>query len=429
MTSPLSLSPRLSDERSDNRVVVTGLGTVNPLGSDVNSTWAALKAGRSGIRVTDRFGHAPFGKVIAGEVIWFDPERFIKAKRLRHMDRSAQLGLVAALEALHDARLNGTTALGPRCGVIFGSGFGGLTTFEKHYATLDTQGPRKVNPFTLTGLLPDAVSGEIAIEVGASGPNMAVVTASATGATAIGEAAEIIRRGDADVMIAGASEAPLTPILLAGLNAMGALAQPGDDPTRACAPFDALRTGSVLAEGAAAVILESWSHARQRGATPYAELCGYGTANDAFDLVASEPTGRGPVLAMNMALRKASIEPGMVGYYNAHGTGTRMNDRIESLALKRVFGDHAYRLPISSSKSMTGHLMGAAGALEAVVTILALHHSVLPPTINYEHPDADCDLDYIPNKARIAAGLSVAMSHSIGLGGHNASLIFRSAQF
>ncbi len=298
---------------------------------------------------------------------------------------------------------------------------------EEGFHTLQKKGPRRISPFFLTNFLPDASTGHVAILTGAMGPNMAVVSACATGAGSIGEAAEIIRRGDADMMIAGGAEAPLTPMLYASFNALRAVASPGDDPASACKPFDMRRDGFVVAEGAAMMILESMEHAQKRGARIYAELAGYGCANDAFDMVASEETGRGAILAMEMALRKSKLEPDRIGYVNAHGTGTPMNDRVETLAIKRVFGEHAYRLAVSSTKSMTGHMMGAAGAIEAVFSVLALHDQVLPPTMHYEVPDPDCDLDYVPNEARPAQDLDATMSTSIGLGGHNVALLFQRA--
>jgi 3-oxoacyl-[acyl-carrier-protein] synthase II len=409
------------------QVVVSGLGAVSPTGSDVGTTWESILAGRSGIGRLTRFAAAESECAIAGEVRDFEPTKWLPAKTIRHADRSVQFGVIAALEALSDAGLAGGS-LGPRAGVIFGSSLGGHGVLEAQNAVLEEQGPRRVSPFMLPNLLPDAASGYIAILAGATGPNMAVLSASATGSSAIGEAAEIIRRGDADVMIAGAAEAPLTPVLYAGFAAMRTLAEAGDDPAHACRPFDLNRTGFVIGEGAGAVVLESREHAVARGARVYAELAGYGSGNDAFDIVASEPSGRGAALAMSAGLRKAGIKPEQVSYINAHGTASEMNDRVETAAIKKAFGDHAYRLAVSSTKSMTGHLMGAAGALEAVITILSLYHSILPPTINYETPDPDCDLDYVPNKARPAPGIEAALSHSVGLGGHNASLVFRRFQ-
>ena len=407
------------------RVVVSGVGAVTPLGNDVPSTWQALIAGRSGIDHITRFDTSPFKDAIAGEVRDFQPEARLPSRDRRHMDRNVQMGAIAALEAVADAGLEPHLPFGPQAGVVFGAGAGGYVLLDEQRDVFLRKGHRRVSPFFLTNILPDAVSGQVAILTGALGPNMAVVAACATGTGAIGEAAEIIRRGDADIMIAGGTEAPLTPLLFAGFTALRALATAGDDPRSACKPFDLRRDGFVISEGAGAVVLESLDHATARGATPYAEIVGYGSSNDAFDLIASEESGRGPVLALEMALRKAQIDASTIGYVNAHGTGTAMNDRVETVALKRVFGKHAYRFAVSSTKSMTGHMMGAAGAVEAIFTILALRHQLLPPTMHYAQPDPDCDLDYVPNAARPAPGLEAVLSNSIGLGGHNAALIFR----
>lgn len=412
------------------RVVVTGLGAVTPLGNDVQSTWGALLAGRSGIGPLTRFDASPFDIAIAGEVRDFHPEATLtgtalNSKDMRHMDLYSQFGAVAALEAVRDSGLDRDMPLGPKAGVVFGAGSGGYSILDDQATILRTRGPRRVSPFFLTNVLPDAVSGHIAILTGAMGPNMAVISACATGAGAIGEASEIIRRGDAEVMIAGGAEAPLTPTLYAGFAALRAIATPGIDPSQACKPFDRRRDGFVVAEGAGAVVLESWEHAQKRGAKPYAEIIGYGSSNDAFDMVASEESARGPILAMEMALRKAGIDRTSIGYVNAHGTGTPMNDRVETAALKSVFADHAYEFAISSTKSMTGHMMGAAGAVEAIISVLALRDQTLPPTMHLDEPDPECDLDYIPNSFRVAVDLECVLSNSIGLGGHNASLIFR----
>ena len=409
------------------RVVVTGLGALTPLGNDLPSTWQSVLAGRSGIAPITLFDASAYDAAIAGEVKDFSPEDCLPAKEARYMDRNVQFACAAALEALRDAGIEIGDGLGPSAGIVIGSGAGGHVLLEEGFQTLATKGPRRISPFFLTNFLPDAATGHVAILTGAMGPNMAVVSACATGAGSIGEAAEVIRRGDADIMIAGGAEAPLTPTLYAAFNALRAVASPGDDPSRACKPFDARRDGFIVAEGAAIVVLESLEHATSRGARVYAELAGYGSANDAFDMVASEETGRGAILAMEMALRKSKLEPERVGYVNAHGTGTPMNDRVETLAIKRVFGEHAYRLAVSSTKSMTGHMMGAAGAIEAIFTILALHEQVLPPTMHYEVPDPECDLDYVPNAARQAGDLEAALSTSIGLGGHNAALLFQRA--
>jgi beta-ketoacyl-acyl-carrier-protein synthase II len=409
------------------RVVVTGVGAVTPVGNTAPDSWLALLAGRSGIGRISLFDASPFDVDVAAEVKDFRPEAVLPPKEARRMDRYSQLGCVAALEAVADAGLSVEAPLGPSAGIVFGSGSGGMTMVREQYEILQEKGSRRVSPFFLTNLIPDAVSGHIAILTGAMGPNMAVISACATGAGAIGEAAEIIRRGDAEVMIAGGAEAPLNPIMYSSFAAMRAIATPGDDPASACKPFDRRRDGFVVGEGAAAMVLESLDHARGRGATPIAELVGYGSSNDAFDMVAAEESGRGVVLAIEMALRKAGIERESVGYVNAHGTGTPLNDRVETAALKQVFGDHAYRFAVSSTKSMTGHMMGAAGAFEAVVAALALRDQVLPPTVNYEEPDPDCDLDYVPNVARPVRNLEAALSTSVGLGGHNAALLFRRA--
>jgi beta-ketoacyl-acyl-carrier-protein synthase II len=407
------------------RIAVTGLGAVTPLGNDVASTWQGLMAGRSGI---DFVSCLPtFPGAIGGEVRDFRTQDYVPSKHVNHMDRYSQFAAVAALAAIKDAGLDRDMPFGAETGIVFSSSVGGYGVLGAQLDLVKRRGPRNVSPFTLSRVLPDSASGQIAILTGATGPNMAVTSASASGASAIGEAAEIIRRGDAEVMIAGAAEAPLTPILYAGFSAMRALASSGHEPAAACRPFDMGRTGFVVAEGAGAVVLESMEHARERGATVYAELAGYGSANDAFDMVASEPSGRGPVLSMRMALSKAGLPLETIGYVNAHGTASKMNDRIETAALKQVFGEHARRLAVSSTKSMMGHLMGAAGAVEAVISVLALTHESLPPTINYEQPDPDCDLDYVPNVARAAPGLQAVLSHSIGLGGHNATLVFTRA--
>ena len=416
-------SDRLRPGDGHRRVVVTGLGAVTPVGNDVSSTWRALLAGRSGVGRITLFDASKFEVDVAAEVKGFRPEA-LPQKEARRMDRYSQFGAIAALEALGDAGLSVEAPMGPRVGVVFGAGSGGYTLLEEQARVLRESGPRRVSPFFLTNVLPDAISGHIAILTGAMGPNMAVVAACATGAAAVGEAAEMIRRGDADVMIAGGAEAPLNQTLYAAFNAMRAIAI-ANPVEESCRPFDRRRNGFVVGEGAGALVLESLEHARDRGARIHAELCGYGCSNDAFDMVASEESGRGPVLSMEIALRKAEVTPDQIGYINAHGTGTPLNDKVETAAIKRVFGAHARRLAVSSTKSMTGHMMGAAGAVEAVVTVLALELQVLPPTINYAEPDPDCDLDYVPNKARPVSGLDYALSTSIGLGGHNAALLFR----
>jgi len=406
------------------RVVVTGLGAVTPLGNDAASTWQALLHGRSGIAPITLFDASPFEVQIGGEVKGFRPEDWIPAKELRRMDRSAQMGVVAALQAVRDACLSIGEAESAGVGVIFGSGAGGHGLLLEQQKILEQKGHRRVSPFLISHMLPDAASAHIAIALGATGPNMAVVSACATGSGAVGEAWETIRRGDAEAVVAGGCEAPLVPVLWAGFHALRAMADDKEDPTRACKPFDRRRDGFVIAEGAAALLLENLEHARARGARIYAEVAGYGASNDAFDMVAPHESGRGPILCMEMALRKSGLAREEVDYINAHGTGTPLNDRVETLAIKQVFGEHAYRLAVSSTKSMTGHLMGAAGALESLVAVLAIRDQVLPPTINYQERDPDCDLDYVPNEAR-PAPVRVAMSNSVGLGGHNATVMFR----
>jgi beta-ketoacyl-acyl-carrier-protein synthase II len=409
------------------RVVVTGLGAVTPLGNDFRESWRAVLSGRSGIGPITLFDASQFESRIAGEVKDFRAEVHLPAKEVRHMDRYVQFAATAALEAVRDAELEIGRGLGPEAGVVFGAGAGGYTLLDEAFETLKTKGQRRISPYFLTNVLPDAAAGHIAILTGAMGPNQAVISACATGAGSVGEAAEIIRRGDATIMIAGGAEAPITPLLYASFNALRAIASHGEDPATACKPFDNRRDGFVVAEGAGALVLESWEHAERRGAHVYAELTGYGSSNDAYDMVASEETGRGAVLAIEMALRKAGIEPHRIGYVNAHGTATPMNDRVETQALKRVFAKHAYRMAVSSTKSMTGHMMGAAGAVEALFSVMALHDQILPPTMHYQEPDPDCDLDYVPNAARPVKGLEAALSTSIGLGGHNAALIFQRA--
>ncbi len=406
------------------RVVVTGLGAVTPLGNNADSTWQALLHGRSGIGPITLFDVSPFEVQIGGEVRDFQPEDWIPAKELRRMDRSAQMGVVAALQAVRDACLSIGESESAGVGVIFGSGAGGYGLLLEQQKVLEEKGYRRVSPFLVSHILPDATSGHIAIQLGAMGPNMGVISACATGTGAVGESWETIRRGDAEAMVAGGCEAPLVPILWAGFHALRALADDKEDPTRASKPFDRRREGFVIAEGAAALVLESLDHARARGARIYAEMIGYGASNDAFDMVASHESGRGPTLCMESALRKSGLPPEEVDYINAHGTGTPLNDRVETQAIKQVFGEHAYRFAVSSTKSMTGHLMGAAGALEALAAVLAIRDQVLPPTINYQERDPDCDLDYVPNEAR-PARVRVALSNSVGLGGHNATVIFR----
>lgn len=406
------------------RVVVTGLGAVTPVGNDVGSTWQSLIAGRSGIARVTRFDPTPLAVQIGGEVKNFDPLQYVDRKDLRRMDLNVQYAVAAARQAVADARLCISPCNAEHVGVIVGSAIGGIKTMLDQQKVLEERGPTRVSPFFLQNLIPDTASGQVAIYLGARGPNMAVVSACATGGHALGEAAETIRRGDAEVMIAGGTEMALVPLVYAGFTVMRALASGDEGPELASRPFDRTRSGFVMAEGAAMLILEEIEHARRRDAPVYAEFVGYGSTNDAFDLAAPVDNGDGIARAMRMALRKAQLMPDQVDYINAHGTGTPLNDKFETSAVKSVFGEHAYRLAMSSTKSMTGHMMGATGAVEAMACILAIAHGAIPPTINYRYPDPECDLDYVTNHARQST-VNVAMSNSMGLGGHNSCVVFR----
>jgi 3-oxoacyl-[acyl-carrier-protein] synthase II len=406
------------------RVVVTGLGMISPLGNDVASNWDALSSGRSGITRISVFDTTGFSVDIAGEVKGFEPLTYVDRKDLRRMDRNVQYAVGAATQAVADSRLCIKSLNAETVGVVYGTAIGGLKTTLDNQKILEEKGPSRVSPFYLQNLIPDTASGQVAISTGAQGPNMAIVSACATGGHSLGEAAETIRRNDADVMIAGGTEACVVPLVVAGFTVMRALASGANGPEQACRPFDRTREGFVMAEGSGCVILEELEHARQRDAHIYAELIGYGSSSDAYDLAAPVEKGAGIARAMRMALRKSGVDPSEVDYINAHGTGTPLNDKFETAAVKSVFGDHAYRLAMTSTKSMTGHMMGAAGAIEAIACILAIVNGVIPPTLNYRYPDPECDLDCVPNVARVTP-VRVAMSNSMGLGGHNSSLIFR----
>ena len=409
-------------EHAGRRVLVTGLGALTPLGLDMESTWEGLVAGRSGIGPVTAFDASEFPGAIAGEVKGFEPERHADARLLRRVDRSSVLAMAAARQAVCDAGIDLEREAPGSVGIVLGTGVGGAHLFVEGQRTLEERGARRVNPFMIANGLPDTASGLVAIALGARGPNMAIAAACATGGAAVGEGAELVRRGDADVVVAGGFEAPLRPIYYAGFVAMRALAA-HDDPREASRPFDADRNGFVIAEGAGALVLEDADHARARGARVYAEWLGAATASDAHDMVASDEDGRGIALAMRRALAAGGVEPPEVDYVNAHGTGTPMNDRVETRAIREVFGAHAGRLAVSSTKSMLGHMMGGAGAVEAAVAALACERQMAPPTINYRTPDPECDLDYVPNEAR-ALDVRRAMSTSVGLGGHNSALIF-----
>jgi beta-ketoacyl-acyl-carrier-protein synthase II len=415
--------PPFFDLADEQRVVVTGLGVVCPVGNDVASAWAAIVEGRSGVGRITKFDASELENDIAAEVRDFHPEEVIAAKDLRRMTVPAQYAVVAAQQAAADARLAIDGSNAAEVGVIFGSAGGGYGFILEQERTFRERGARRVSPFLISHMLPDASSGHIAIMLGAQGPNFCPGSACATGTTAVGEAMETIRRGDARAIVCGGTDEPVLPVLMAGFQALRGMAT-GPDPAKACKPFDANRNGFVVGEGAAALVLESFASARARGARVYAEVAGYGSSNDAFDMEASHDSARGPALAMRLALRKSGLPPEEIDYINAHGTGTPLNDRVETAAIKEIFGEHAYTLAVSSTKSMVGHLMGGAGALEALVTVKAIAEGVVPPTINYETPDPECDLDYVPNVAR-REPVRAAMSTSVGLGGHNAAVLFR----
>jgi 3-oxoacyl-[acyl-carrier-protein] synthase II len=405
-----------------HRVAVTGLGAVTPLGNDWRSTWDAAVAGRSGIDFITAFDASEFPVRIAAEVKDFDPTAVVGPKEARRFDRNVLLSLAAATESWADAGLEGVYEPA-RVGVLFGTAIGGIIQIVEQHDALLERGPDRVSPYFIPNVLPDTASGQIALTLGLRGPNYAPVSACATGSTAVGEAAEVIRRGDADAVLAGGAEAAVTPLILAGFCAMRGLAAEEEYPPRASRPFDATRAGFVMGEGACVLVLEELEAARARGARVYAEILGYGASNDAYHLATPDPESVGVAEMMVAALRRAGVAPERVGYINAHGTSTPLGDAAETRAIKRVFGDHAYSLAVSSTKSMHAHCFGAAGAVEAMMCVLALRDGVLPPTINYEVPDPECDLDYVPNEAR-RVQVEVALSNAMGLGGHNGCVLF-----
>jgi 3-oxoacyl-[acyl-carrier-protein] synthase II len=406
------------------RVAVTGIGAVTPLGLDVPSTWRAALAGESGIGWISTFDTDGLPVRVAGEVKGFDPAQVVSAKEARKLERNVLLGVAAGREALTDAGLNGFDPT--RVGVVFGSAIGGVPGILEQADVLRERGPDRVSPNFLPNVLVDSVSGQLAISLGIKGPNYAVVSACATGSHAVGEAAEMIKRGSADAVLAGGTEACIVPLILAGFTAMRGLAAENEEPSRASRPFDATRAGFVMSEGAGALLLEDWDTAAQRGARIYAEVLGYGASNDAHHMAQPEPEATGVAAMMASALDRAGVERSRVGYINAHGTSTPLGDAAETKAIKDVFGAHAYNLAVSSTKSMTGHTFGAAGAIEAIMCVLALHEGKLPPTINYREPDPDCDLDYVPNEAR-EVQVDVALSNAMGLGGHNGCVLLARA--
>ena len=403
------------------RVAVTGLGAITPLGLDAPSTWAAAKAGQSGIGFIEAFDPTGFPVRIAGEVKGFDPTSVTSPKEARKSDRNVLLALGAAREAWADSGVNGV--LPERIGILVGSAIGGLPGIAEQHQILLERGHDRVSPFFIPSVLVDTASGQLAIALGIKGPNYAPVSACATGSHAVGEAAELIKRGDADVVLAGGTESCIHPLILAGFCAMRGLVAEEEDPTLGSRPFDATRAGFVMSEGACILVLEELEAAQARGARIYAEVLSYGASNDAHHLAQPEPEATGVAHMMRAAIARAGVEPEQVGYVNAHGTSTPLGDAAETRAIKQVFGDHAYELAVSSTKSVTGHMFGAAGAAEAMFCVLALHEQVLPPTINYRNPDPECDLDYVPNEARPVEGLEVALSNAMGLGGLNGCVL------
>ncbi len=408
----------------NRRVVVTGIGLVSPLGIGTDLNWDALMAGQSGIGPITHFDATAFSARIAGEVKGFDPLRWVEKKDVKKMDVFIQFALAAAQFAMDDAKLPITDDNAPRVGVFMGSGIGGFTSIEREHIALLNGGPRKISPFFIPASIINLAAGQVSIRFGAKGPNLATCTACSASAHAVGDSFEIIRRGDADAMIAGGSEAAITPMSVGGFAAMRALSTRNDEPGKACRPFDKNREGFIIGEGSGVVVLEERESALKRGARIYAEVVGYGMSGDAYHITAPTEDGSGAVRVMQAALKKAGIAATQVDYINAHGTSTPHNDRIETLAIKRLFGEHAYKVAISSTKSMTGHLLGAAGGLEAGITALAMHRQIAPPTVNLETPDPDCDLDYVPLKPR-EMKMEYALSNSFGFGGTNAALLFR----
>ena len=406
------------------RIVVTGIGIVSPLGLNTEDTWQGLINGRSGIDYITSFDSELFETRIAGEVKDFNPNDFLDRKEARRMDRFTQFAAVAAQEAVRNAKLDITENNATRIASMIGTGIGGIITLSQEYQVLIDKGPSRVSPFLIPMMLADTASGRVSMMTGAKGPNFNAVSSCATGADTIGEASEIILRGEADVAITGASEAAICPVGVAGFNACSALSRRNDEPQRASRPFDSERDGFVMGEGAAVLVIESLDHALERGASPIVELIGYAAAADAYHITQPAPGGEGGARAMKLALEKAHLSPNDVEYINARGTSTPMNDKFETMAINSVFGSHAKDLAISSTKSMTGHLLGAGGALEAAISSLVISRGIIPPTINLDNPDPECDLDYVPHNAR-QMDVSVVISNSLGFGGHNTCLCFR----
>lgn len=405
------------------RVVVTGVGAVTPLGNNIESTWTNILAGKTGIGPLTRLNADDYPAKVAAELKDFNIEDYVERKEARKMDRFTHYAIAASTMAVKDSKLDITDDNSHRVGVWIGSGIGGMETFEQQYETFQKRGYRRVSPFFVPMIIPDMAAGQVSIMLGAKGFNSCTVTACATGTNSIGDAFKVIQRGDADVMVSGGAEAPITKMSVAGFCANTALST-NPDPEKASRPFDANRDGFVMGEGAGVVVLEELEHALKRGAPIYAEIVGYGCTGDAHHITAPAPAGEGGARAMKMALQDGGVLPEQMDYINAHGTSTPYNDKFETMAVKEVFGEHAYKVAMSSTKSMTGHLLGAAGGVEAIFTVLSMKDSILPPTINLESPDPDCDLDYVANEAR-KQEVNVAMSNSLGFGGHNATIVFK----
>ncbi|HEY0862676.1 MAG TPA: beta-ketoacyl-ACP synthase II [Lacunisphaera sp.] len=409
---------------SQKRVVVTGMGVVASLGHNVNDFWAAIVAGKCGIDKVTLFDAKDYSCQIGAEVRGWDPAQHMDPKEVRRNDRYTHFGFCAAKQAIADAKLDMTKEDADRVGVIIGSGIGGMWTIENQHKVLLERGPRKVSPFMIPALISNMCGGLVAIELGARGPNFGVVSACSTATHAIGESLRMIRRGEADVMVCGGAEAAITPLAYAGFCSMKAMSTNNENPAKASRPFDLNRDGFIMGEGGAILVIESLEHALARGAHIYCELAGYAATCDAYHITSPDPEGKGLAQSMIKAMRDANVEPHQVDYINAHGTSTPYNDKFETLAIKKIFGDHARKVNISSTKSMTGHLLGAAGSIEAVISVKAIETGIVPPTINYETPDPDCDLDYTPNVKR-EAKIDTVLTDNLGFGGHNAALVFR----
>ncbi|WP_028307377.1 beta-ketoacyl-ACP synthase II [Desulfitibacter alkalitolerans] len=406
------------------RVVITGMGILSPVGIGLEDFWASLTEGKSGIGPVTHFDASNLATTIAGEVKDFDPQKYIDKKEAKRMDRFTQFAVAAAVMAMEDAGLSNANVDCERVGVILGTGIGGTNTFEDQHRVLGTKGPGRVSPFFVPMMIANMAAGHISIAVGAKGINYTVITACASGTNSVGEAFKALQRNSADVIITGGTEAAITPMAMAGFASMKAMSTRNHEPQKASRPFDAERDGFVMGEGSGILVLETLEHARKRDAKIYAEVVGYGCSADAFHITAPAPGGEGGVRAMRLAVEDAGMSPEEVDYINAHGTSTDLNDKYETLAIKTVFGDHAYKMAVSSTKSMTGHLLGAAGSVELIASVLTIKNGVIPPTINLENPDPECDLDYVPNKAR-EQQVNVALSNSLGFGGHNATVIVK----